>query len=309
MKALVTGCAGFIGSHLVDKLLEQGYKVIGIDCFTDYYSREIKEANISNALNHNNFKLIEKDILEMDKYPDVDYVFHLAAQAGVRASWGKSFEIYTRNNVQATQKLLEFYKDLNIKKFVYASSSSVYGDAELPMREDSLLKPVSPYGVTKLAGENLCYLYWKNYGVPTVSLRYFTVYGPRQRPDMAIHKFVKAIFNGEEITIFGDGMQTRDFTYVDDAVEANIFAAESDIVGEIFNIGGGSRISVNALIEEIEKLVGKEAKIKYIEKQKGDARDTLADVSKAKEKLRWKPKANIEEGLKRYINWKNKNYK
>jgi UDP-glucose 4-epimerase len=309
MKTLVTGCGGFIGSHLVDRLLELGYEVTGIDCFTDYYSREIKEANISNALNHNNFKLIEEDILDMDKFPEVDYVFHLAAQAGVRASWGKSFEIYTRDNIEATQKLLEFYKGRKIKKFVYASSSSVYGDAELPMREDSLLKPVSPYGVTKLAGENLCYLYWKNYNVPTVSLRYFTVYGPRQRPDMAIHKFVKAIFKGEEITIFGDGTQTRDFTYVDDAVEANILAAESDIVGEIFNIGGGSRISVNALIEEIEKLIGKEAKIKYIEKQKGDVRDTWADVSEAREKMRWKPRANIEEGLKKYINWKNKNYK
>ena len=214
MKTFVTGCGGFIGSHLVDRLLELGYEVTGIDCFTDYYSREIKEANISNALKHNNFKLIEEDILDMDKFPEVDYIFHLAAQAGVRASWGKSFEIYTRNNIEATQKLLEFYKDREIKKFVYASSSSVYGDAELPMREDSLLKPVSPYGVTKLAGENLCYLYWKNYQVPTVSLRYFTVYGPRQRPDMAIHKFVKAISNNEEITVFGDGSQTRDFTFV-----------------------------------------------------------------------------------------------
>ena len=280
MKALVTGCAGFIGSHLVDRLLEQGYEVVGIDCFTDYYSRNIKEANLSNALNHNNFKFIEEDILEMDKYPEVDYVFHEAAQAGVRASWGRSFEIYTRNNIEATQKLLEFYKDLSIKKFVYASSSSVYGDAELPMNEDSLLKPVSPYGVTKLAGENLCYLYWKNYKVPTVSLRYFTVYGPRQRPDMAIHKFVKAILNNEEITVSGDGTQTRDFTFVDDAVEANVLAAESDSVGEIFNIGGGSRISVNVLINEIEKITGKKAKIKYTEKQKGDVRDTLADVCK-----------------------------
>jgi len=309
MKALVTGCAGFIGSHLVGKLLNLDYKVIGLDCFTDYYSREIKEANISNALNHKNFEFIEEDILEMNVFHDVDYVFHEAAQAGVRASWGKSFEIYTRNNIEATQKLLEFYKDLSIKKFVYASSSSVYGDAELPMREDSLLKPVSPYGVTKLAGENLCYLYWKNYNVPTVSLRYFTVYGPRQRPDMAIHKFVKAIFKGEEITIFGDGTQTRDFTYVDDAVEANILAANNDVVGEVFNVGGGSRISVNELIGMMENIIGKKAKVKYIEKQKGDVRDTWADVSKAKEKLRWKPKANIEEGLKKYINWKNKNYK
>ena len=303
MKALVTGCAGFIGSHLADKLLEFGYEVIGIDCFTDYYPKGIKEANISNALKNKNFKFIEEDILEMDKLPEVDYTFHLAAQAGVRASWGKSFEIYTRNNIEATQKLLEFYKDRKIKKFVYASSSSVYGDAELPMREDSLLKPVSPYGVTKLAGENLCYLYWKNYEVPTVSLRYFTVYGPRQRPDMAIHKFVKAIFKGKGITVFGDGTQTRDFTYVDDAIDANILAAINDVVGEVFNVGGGSRISVNALVDEIEKIVGKKAKIKYVGKQKGDVRDTWADVNKAKKELEWKPKARIEEGLKKFVDW------
>ena len=303
MKTLVTGCAGFIGSHLVDRLLELGYEVIGIDCITDYYPRGIKEANISNALKNKNFKLIEEDILNMNEFPEVDYVFHLAAQAGVRASWGKSFEIYTRNNIEATQRLLEFYKDGEIKKFVYASSSSVYGDAELPMREDCLLKPVSPYGVTKLAGENLCYLYYKNYGVPVISLRYFTVYGPRQRPDMAIHKFVKAILNNEKITIYGNGTQTRDFTYVDDAVEANILVAESDIVGEVFNIGGGSRISVSELIKLIEDTVGKKANIKYVEKQKGDVRDTLADVSKAEAKLNWNPKVNINKGLKRFVEW------
>ena len=303
MKALVTGCAGFIGSHLVDKLLEQGYEVVGIDCFTDYYSTEIKEKNIDNARKHENFEFIKRNILEMDKFPEVDYIFHLAAQAGVRASWGKSFEIYTKNNVQATQKLLEFYKDSSIKKFVYVSSSSVYGAAELPMKEDSLLKPVSPYGVTKLSGENLCYLYWKNYGVPTVSLRYFTVYGPRQRPDMAIHKFVKGIFKGDEITVFGDGTQTRDFTFVDDAVKANLLASESDSVGEVFNIGGGSRISVNELIGMMENIIGKKAKVKYIEKQKGDVRDTLADVSKAKKELEWIPKVKIEEGLKRFVDW------
>jgi UDP-glucose 4-epimerase len=199
--------------------------------------------------------------------------------------------------------MLEFYKDLNIKKFVYASSSSVYGDAELPMQEDSMLKPVSPYGVTKLAAEHLCYLYCKNYEVPTVSLRYFTVYGPRQRPDMAIHMFVKAIFKGEEITIFGDGSQTRDFTFVDDAVEANILAAKSDSAGEVFNIGGGSRISVNDLVTEIEKIVGNKARMKYIEKQKGDVLDTWADVSKAKEELNWKSKIGISEGLDLFTMW------
>ena len=303
MKALVTGCAGFIGSHLVDKLLEQGYEVIGRDCFTDYYQRGIKQANIANALNHDNFEFIEDDLLKMSKYPEADYVFHEAAQAGVRKSWGKDFEIYTRNNVLATQKLLEFYKTKKIKKFVFASSSSVYGDAELPMREDSLLKPVSPYGVTKLAAENLCYLYWKNYGVPTISLRYFTVYGPRQRPDMAIHKFVRAIFKGEDITVYGDGTQTRDFTFVDDAVEANILAAKGDIAGEVFNIGGGSRISVNGLIKMMEDLIGKEAKVKYTEKQKGDVRDTWADVNKARKELGWKPKEEIKEGLKKFVEW------
>ncbi|MCD6456314.1 MAG: GDP-mannose 4,6-dehydratase [Methanophagales archaeon] len=302
MKALVTGCAGFIGSHLVDKLLERGYEVIGMDFFTDYYHREIKEKNIENALKNNNFKLIKEDLMCMDNFPEVDYVFHLAAQAGVRASWGKSFEMYTKNNIEATQKLLEFYKDREIKKFVYASSSSVYGDAELPMREDSLLKPVSPYGVTKLAGENLCYLYWKNYGVPTVSLRYFTVYGPRQRPDMAIHKFVNAILNDEEITVFGDGTQTRDFTFVDDVVEANILAGSSKIKGEVFNVGGGSRVSVNELIRKIEEITGEKARINYIEKQKGDVRDTLADTGKIRV-LGWKPRVKIEEGLKRFVGW------
>jgi UDP-glucose 4-epimerase len=303
MKALVTGCAGFIGSHLVDTLLKLGYDVIGIDCFTDYYPKAIKEENIAVALEHKDFEFIEEDILEIDRFPSVDYVFHLAAQAGVRASWGSSFEIYTRNNVEATQKLLEFYKSVEIKKFVFASSSSVYGDAELPMEEDSLLKPVSPYGVTKLAGENLCYLYWKNYNLPTVSLRYFTVYGPRQRPDMAIPKFVRAILGGEEIVVYGNGTQTRDFTYVDDAVEANILAAATELVGEVFNVGGGSRIGVNELIKLIEKITGKTAKIKYIGKQKGDVNDTLADITKITKLLGWASKTMIEEGLGGEIKW------
>ena len=303
MKALVTGCAGFIGSHLVERLLKEGVEVIGIDCFTDYYSREIKEANMLDALKHNNFDFREEDLVDMEAYPEVDYVFHEAAQAGVRASWGKSFEIYTRNNIEATQRLLEFYKDCKIKKFVYASSSSVYGDAALPMKEDRLLKPVSPYGVTKLAGEKLCYLYWRNYHVPTVSLRYFTVYGPRQRPDMAIHKFVKAILNDETITVYGDGMQTRDFTYVDDVVEANILAAATKIEGDVFNVGGGSRVSVNVLIELLEETTGQKARIKYIELQKGDVRDTLADIKKITKQLNWKPKVKIEGGLKSFVQW------
>lgn len=300
MKALITGCAGFIGSNLTDYLLEKGYEVTGIDCFTDYYSKKLKKANIANALKNKNFKFIEENILNIEEYPKVDYIFHMAAQAGVRASWGENFDIYTKNNVEATQKLLEFYKDLKIKKFIYSSSSSVYGDSKLPMHEESLLKPVSPYGVTKLAAEHLCYLYWKNYNVPTISLRYFTVYGPRQRPDMAINKFIKAIFNKEKIIVYGDGEQTRDFTYIDDVVNAIVLSAESYVKGEVFNIGGGSRISINELIKEIERLTKHEAFVKYIKKQEGDVIDTQADLTKIRG-LSWNPEIDIHSGLEKYI--------
>lgn len=302
MKALVTGCAGFIGSHLTERLLNEAFEVIGIDCFTDYYPREIKERNIAQALKHRNFKLIKADILEMKGFPEVDYVFHQAAQPGVRASWGQNFEIYTRNNVLATQRLLEFYKD-NIKKFIYASSSSVYGDAELPLKEETVLKPISPYGVTKLAGENLCYLYHNNYGIPVILLRYFTVYGPRQRPDMAIYKFTHAISKGEEVIVYGDGIQIRDFTYVDDIVEATLLAAESEFAEEVFNIGSGNRISVNELIRQIEEIMGKKAKLEYVERQKGDVKNTWADISKLKAMLNWESKVRVEQGLNNYIKW------
>lgn len=303
MKALVTGCAGFIGSNLVDRLLENGYEVIGIDCFTDYYPRDIKERNISKALGSSRFHLIEEDLLNMESFPVVDFVFHLAAQAGVRASWGKSFEIYTRNNIEATQRVLEFYKNIPIKKLIYASSSSVYGDVELPMAENSKLRPLSPYGVSKLAGENLCYLYWKNYGIPTISLRYFTVYGPRQRPDMAINKFVRAISQGEEITIYGDGNQMRDFTYISDIIDANMSAAENPNIGMVFNVGGSCEVKVNVLIEKISHLIGKDARLRYAENQKGDARFTLADVTKSRKYLGWQPKVDLDHGLARYIEW------
>ncbi len=303
MRSLVTGCAGFIGSHVVDALLKKGHEVIGIDCFTDYYPREIKERNIEHALHDGRFTLIENDLALMDAYPEVDYVFHLAAQAGVRASWGRTFDVYVHNNIQATQRLLEFYKGTSLKKFVYSSSSSIYGDARLPMTEESLPRPVSPYGVSKLAGENLCYLYYKNYGVPTISLRYFTVYGPRLRPDLAINKFVDAIMNGREIVVYGDGTQTRDFTFVGDVVRANILAAESDVAGEAFNIGGGHRISVNGLIGLMEKMLRKKARVIHVEKQKGDVENTWADVSKAGSILSWQPRVGISEGLSMYINW------
>jgi UDP-glucose 4-epimerase len=304
---LVTGAAGFIGSHLAERLVSEGYHVIGVDCFTDYYSREIKERNLQAFLDASNFDFFEFDLLEIDLtelLQGVDYVFHEAAQAGVRASWGADFEIYTRNNVLATQRLLEAAKETKLEKFVYASSSSVYGDAEsYPTSEDMTPKPISPYGVTKLAGEHLCMLYWKNFGVPIVALRYFTLHGPRQRPDMAFSKFIRAMLEDEPITIYEDGEQTRDFTFVDDAVEANLLAMESDVVGEVFNIGGGSQITVNKVVAMLENIIGKDAKIKRIAKQKGDVRHTAADIKKARKLLGYEPRFDLRKGLSLQVEW------
>ncbi len=305
--SLVTGCAGFIGSHLAERLLYEGHVVTGIDCFTDYYPKDIKKKNLKLLLENEDFTFMEKNILDIDldeTLRDVDYVFHQAAQAGVKASWGESFKIYTDYNILGTQRLLEACKGSKIKKFVYGSSSSIYGDvSRLPMEESFTPKPISPYGVSKLAGEHLCYLYWMNFGVPTISLRYFTVYGPRQRPDMAFHKFVRSITEGKKITIYGDGSQTRDFTFVSDIVEANLLASKSELSGEVFNIGGSSRISVNEIIKILERLTGKKAMIAYIEEQKGDVRDTYSDISKSGEILGYSPTIGIEEGLRRFVDW------
>lgn len=307
MKCLVTGAAGFIGSTLSERLLELGHEVVGIDCFTDYYSVGIKKANLKNALGSSAYKFVEADLLNVDLQgllSGVDWVFHQAAQPGVRMSWGSSFDVYTRNNVLVTQKLLEAAKDSDIRRLVYASSSSVYGDSpDLPLKETARPQPISPYGVTKLAAEHLCYLYFINYGVPAASLRYFTVYGPRQRPDMGFHKFIKSALNGEEIVIFGDGEQTRDFTYIDDAVAANIQAAESkDAAGKVFNIGGGSRISVNAVLDILRGLMG-QINVRHIEDQKGDVRHTMSDTTAAREVLGYSPKVDIKEGLASEVEW------
>ena len=261
MKCIVTGAAGFIGSHLTQKLLKENYEVLGIDDFQDFYPKWIKEKNIQPLLKLNRFKFIPENInsLDLDSLiVNYDCIFHLAAQAGVRNSWGASFSVYTRNNVEATQKLLESAKKNNLKKFIYASSSSVYGDChELPMKENSPLKPYSPYGVTKLAAEHLCMLYFRNYSVPTVSLRFFTVYGPGQRPDMAFHKFFKAVSQGKNITIYGDGTQTRDFTYIDDIVEANLSAFHTGKPGEIYNLGGGNNTELKEIFPLMEKICQK----------------------------------------------------
>lgn len=306
MKALVTGAAGFIGSHLCEALLAGGYRVTGIDSFLDYYPRWIKEGNLSGFLHHPGFRFLEQDLLETDweKLLDVDVVFHLAAQAGVRASWGSSFLIYTKNNIEATQLLLEASKKKKLKKFVYASTSSVYGDTnEIPMREESVLKPVSPYGVTKLAAEGLCYLYWKNYGVPSVALRYFTVYGPRQRPDMAFYRFLLAALEGRTITIFEDGNQTRDFTYVGDIVQGTLLAAVNGQEGHSYNLGGGSRITVNDVLAILGEVVGRKPEIRYSERQKGDMRHTFASTTRAHEELGYVPTVSVREGLDLEYRW------
>jgi nucleoside-diphosphate-sugar epimerase len=307
MKALITGVAGFIGSTLAERLLGAGADVVGIDCFTDYYPREIKERNLAGARSSRNFRFIESRIQDADLaavLADRSHVFHLAAQAGVRKSWGKDFQIYTVNNIEATQVLLEACTRVKIERLVYASSSSVYGDDRpMPFREDTLPQPVSPYGVSKLAAEQLCYLYFANYGVPTVSLRYFTVYGPRQRPDMGFHKFLRATILGEPITVFGDGEQTRDFTFVADAVSATAVAATRGVPGRVYNIGGGSRVSVNEVLDMIRRVSGRQPIVTVDETQKGDMRHTWAETWLARTDLGFVPSVELEEGLAAEYQW------
>ena len=307
MKALVTGAAGFIGSTLSDALTTRGAEVIGLDCFTDYYPRDIKESNLAPLQKRSNFTFVEDRLqtVALDQILDgVTHVFHLAAQAGVRKSWGRDFLTYTTHNVDATQRLLEGVKDRPLERFVYASSSSVYGDTvAIPMREDAMVQPVSPYGVTKLAAEHLCLLYAVNYGVPTVSLRFFTVYGPKQRPDMGFHRFIRAALTGQPITLFGDGEQTRDFTFVDDIVAALIAAAERGQAGGVYNVGGGSRVSINEVLAIIERVTGRALDIRREPAQKGDMRDTFADTTRAKTDLGFAPSTSLEQGLRAEAEW------
>ena len=306
MRSVVTGAAGFIGSHLAEHLLTLGHDVLGIDCFTSYYAPQLKRANIAALLAEPRFRLVDADLTTADLGPlldGADYVFHQAAQAGVRASWGESFVQYTRHNVLATQRLLEALKGRPLRKLVYASSSSVYGNARLPMRETARPQPVSPYGVTKLAAEHLCHLYHVSYGLPVVSLRYFTVYGPRQRPDMAIHKFICAIATGESIALYGDGTQSRDFTYVEDVVRANVRAALTPVAGMVMNIGGGVSITLRALLEVLQDVVGRRARLVHLGDQKGDVGHTAADCRRAKRLLGFVPAVDIVDGLRRQVAW------
>jgi nucleoside-diphosphate-sugar epimerase len=307
VKALVTGAAGFIGSHLSGALLDRGAEVVGIDCFTDYYPRPMKEANLDANRSREGFAFIETSIQDADLptlLEGVTHVFHLAAQAGVRKSWGRDFQVYTSHNVDATQRLLEACVNRPIHRFVYASSSSLYGDnVSIPMREDALPQPVSPYGVTKLAAEQLGYLYHVNHGVPSTALRYFTVYGPRQRPDMAFHRFIRASLDGAPITLYGDGEQTRDFTYVADAVAATIGAGDRGVPGRAYNVGGGSRVSMNQVIEIIGRIAGRPLEVRREAAQKGDMRDTYADTSLARADLGFAPSVSLEQGIEAEYRW------
>lgn len=304
-KVLVTGAAGFIGSHLCDALLAKDHDVIGMDCFTDYYSREIKEKNIAEARKNKKFRFVEGNLLSYDLkklLSGVEVVYHLAAQPGVRYSW-EAFQIYVDNNIVATQRLLDACRETK-PQFVFASSSSVYGNAPLPITENLGLSPVSPYGVTKMACERLCKIYADEFEIPTVALRYFTVYGPRQRPDMAIYKFFNALIDGNEIEIYGDGNQTRDMTYVSDIVDATILAGDFTTDFQAFNIASGTRTSINSAIKIIEKLTGKKAKVNYKGIAKGDVKDTWADTGKARAYLNYEPQVKLEEGLGRYLEWR-----
>ena len=307
MKALVTGAAGFIGSTLAEHLLADGADVVGLDCFTDYYPRSLKEANVAALRVHPRFTFVEAALQDADLDAVLDgvtHVFHLAAQAGVRKSWGSQFDVYVVNNIGATQCLLEHCAGRPLERFVYASTSSVYGDAvAIPMREDARPHPVSPYGVTKLAAEHLCFLYQASYGVPCCAVRYFTVYGPRQRPDMGFHRFLTAAIEGRAITRFGDGEQTRDFTFVADAVAATSAAGQHGVPGEVYNVGGGSRVSVNEVFDLVARVTGRPVQVEVLPAQMGDMRDTYADTSRARETLGFQPSVTLADGLLAEYQW------
>jgi nucleoside-diphosphate-sugar epimerase len=306
--SLVTGAAGFIGSHLCERLLREEHTVVGLDAFLDYYPRRLKERNLAVLLAHGRFRFLELDLIRADLAPivaGVDQIFHQAGQPGVRPSWGKDFDVYLDCNIRATQRLLEAAKgSKRLQRVVFASSSSVYGDTrDLPVREGSLPQPFSPYGVTKLAAEHLCGLYHANHGVPTVALRYFTVYGPRQRPDMGFNKFIQAALQDRPIVVYGDGEQTRDFTYVTDAVEANWLALQPSAVGEVLNVGGGSRVSVNQVLGTLEEILGRPIQREHRSAQPGDVRHTWADTSRARDLLGFAPQVSLREGLAREVEW------
>jgi UDP-glucuronate 4-epimerase len=308
MRTLVTGCAGFIGSHLADCLLADGHSVLGIDCFNDNYRRAPKLANLRRARDYDTFEFVPIDLARGDLaelVDECDTIFHLAAEPGVRSSWGDRFDLFVRNNVLATQRLLEAAAADPGRRLVYASSSSIYGNAStVPTPESTIPSPYSPYGVTKLSGEHLCQLYRENHGLETVSLRYFTVYGPRQRPDMALHRFCAAAISGRPIRIFGDGSQVRDFTFVDDVVAATCAAGNAAAApGRAYNVGGGVQVSIRRVLELLAGLAARPLDIRYSDSQAGDVRETSADTTRAAAELGYEPQVGFEAGLRAEFEW------
>ena len=307
MRVVVTGAAGFIGSHLCERLLADGHQVVGIDSFTDFYEPALKEKNLEAAEKNPNFVLEELDLVNASIRKVVrgaGVVYHLAGLDGVTPSWGSEFDRYVQDNIVATQRLLEALRSAEPRRVVFASSSSVYGEAEMfPTKESAVPKPASPFGMTKLAAEHLAFVYMRTYGLPLTSLRYFTVYGPRQRPDMAFVRFMTALVSDAEIEIYGDGEQTRDFTFISDAVDGTVKAASADVAGGIVNIGGGSRVTVNRVLETLEEISGLKARKRFLPAAPGDPRHTGASINVARERLGWEPRVSLRDGLTQQWRW------
>jgi len=303
--AVVTGCAGFLGSHLCEALLASGHAVTGVDCFTDFYARPLKERNVAGVCHAPGFRLIEADIAEAPLEPllgDADVVFHLAAQAGVRTSFGDGLGDYLHHNVQGTQRLLEEVAGRELGAFVYASSSSVYGDQHVyPVAEDAPLRPLSPYGATKVITEQLAEAFWRSHEVPVVGLRYFTVYGPRQRPDMAFARFLRRAVKGQPLQVLGDGLQVREFTYVDDVVAATLAAADRGRRGSVYNVGGGQPVSVLDAVALLEELLDRPLRVEHLDVSPGDPRRTEADITRAERDLGYEPATALAEGLAAHL--------
>ncbi len=308
MKVLVTGIAGFVGSTLAQRLLALGYDVVGVDALTDYYDAHLKRENLQ-SITHPRLQLVEADLnaLDLDALlSDVEVVYHQAGQPGVRRSWGADFDRYTQDNVLATQRLLEAaLRAQGLQRFVYASSSSVYGNAlRYPTEETDRPQPLSPYGVTKLAAEHLCSLYAENYGLPTVSLRYFTVYGPRQRPDMAFTRFCRAVRDEAEIQVFGTGDQVRDFTFVDDVVEANLLVVDNKVdKGAVFNVAGGTSTTVNEVLELLATISGRQPRVNRGSPVPGDVLRTGGSTAAITAATGWAPRVSLREGLEEQYRW------
>ncbi|WP_311052142.1 NAD-dependent epimerase/dehydratase family protein [Rhodococcus qingshengii] len=306
---LVTGAAGFIGSAISKRLLSEGYAVLGVDSLNDYYEVELKKQRLESLTSIPGFSFLHGDLLTIPVrtiLEPVDFVIHQAGQPGVRNSWSEGFDEYVSRNVLLTQRLLEGSREFDIKRFIYASSSSLYGNQdEWPCTELAVPRPFSPYGVTKLAAEHLVSLYAENFGLHTTSLRYFTVYGPGQRPDMAFHRFFESVISGTPVNIFGDGDQRRDFTYVDDIVEANFLAmtADSASKGEVYNVCGGTDATVNEILDTIGEICLKPVPVVRIPSISGDVRRTAGDSTKIRRTLNWKPEVDLRSGLTSQFEW------